>query len=63
MGSNIGVRTDGQWAGGARSRDYQIAGIGRFTYPWCSAGTLRGPELRYDLVKTKLSESEAEAEG
>ena len=21
--------------------------MGRFTYPWCSAGTLRAPELRY----------------
>ena len=23
--------------------------MGRFTYPWCSAGALRAPELRYNL--------------
>ena len=23
--------------------------MGRFTYPWCSAGALRTPELRYYL--------------
>ena len=22
--------------------------MGRFTYPWCSAGALRAPELRYN---------------
>ena len=24
-------------------------GMGRFTYPWCSAGALRAAELRYKL--------------
>ena len=23
--------------------------MGRFTYPWCSAGALRAPELRFEL--------------
>ena len=27
----------------------KFSGMGRFTYPWCSAGALRAPELRYDL--------------
>ena len=43
MRLNIGypvVRTDGRAAGGVRSRDYQIFGMGRFTYPWCSAGAM-----------------------
>ena len=26
----------------------KFSGMGRFTYPWCSAGALRAPELRYD---------------
>ena len=38
-------------AGGVRSRDSQIFWMGRFTYPWCSAGALRAPELRYKLRK------------
>ena len=25
----------------------KFSGMGRFTYPWCSAGALRAPELRY----------------
>ena len=28
----------------------KFSGMGRFTYPWCSAGALRAPELRYHLV-------------
>ena len=27
----------------------KFSGMGRFTYPWCSAGALRAPELRYYL--------------
>ena len=27
----------------------KFSGMGRFTYPWCSAGALRAPELRYNL--------------
>ena len=26
--------------------------MGRFTYPWCSAGALRAPELRYETMFT-----------
>jgi len=26
----------------------KFSGMGRFTYPWCSAGALRAPELRYN---------------
>ena len=39
------VRTDG-WAvyGHVITK---FSGMGRFTYPWCSAGALRVPELRY----------------
>ena len=29
----------------------KFSGMGRFTYPWCSAGALRAPELRYNLVR------------
>ena len=28
----------------------KFSGMGRFTYPWCSAGELRAPELRYQLI-------------
>ena len=28
----------------------KFSGMGRFTYPWCSAGALRAPELRYKLL-------------
>ena len=46
---NIGfavVRTDGRAAvyGHVITK---FSGMGRFTYPWCSAGALRAPELRY----------------
>ena len=54
---NIGcpmVRTDGRAAGGVRSRDYQISGMGRFTYPWCSAGALRAPELRWKKLLLRI---------
>ena len=27
----------------------KFSGMGRFTYPWCSAGALRAPELRYNI--------------
>ena len=27
----------------------KFSGMGRFTYPWCSAGALRAPELRYKV--------------
>ena len=53
MRLNIGfpvVRADGRAGGqavGVLSRDFQISGMGRFNYPWCSAGALRAPELRY----------------
>ena len=34
----------------------KFSGMGRFTYPWCSAGALRAPELRYEsLEKIDLS--------
>ena len=29
----------------------KFSGMGRFTYPWCSAGGLRPPELRYESVE------------
>ena len=54
MRVNIGmpvVRTDGQRAGGRAVYGHVItkfSGMGRFTYPWCSAGALRAPELRYN---------------
>ena len=50
------LRTDGLSggrAGGVRSRDYQIFSDGlitSFSYPWCSAGALRAPELRYNCL-------------
>ena len=28
----------------------KFSGMGRFTYPWCSAGALRAPELLYETV-------------
>jgi len=46
-----GQRTDGQQAGGRAVYGHVItkfSGMGRFTYPWCSAGALRAPELRYN---------------
>ena len=48
------VRTDGQRVGGVPSRDYKFSGMGRFTYPFCSAGALRAPELRYKQICTCL---------
>ena len=27
-----------------------FSGMGRFTYPWCSAGALRASELRYNFI-------------
>ena len=30
----------------------KLSGMGIFTYPWCSAGALRAPELRYHLEVT-----------
>ena len=27
----------------------KFSGMGRFTYPWCSAGALRAPERRYNF--------------
>ena len=36
----------------------KFSGMGRFTYPWCSAGALRAPELRYYIISpipSKLS--------
>ena len=52
---NIGcpvVRTDGRSAVGGRRSVYghvitKFSEMGRFTYPWCSAGALRAPDLRY----------------
>ena len=46
------VRTDGQRADGRAVYGHAItkfSGMGRFTYPWCSTGALRAPELRYHL--------------
>ena len=31
----------------------KFSGMGRFTYPWCSAGALRAPELRYYLPRAQ----------
>ena len=48
---NIGcpvVRTDGRAVYGHVITKF--SGMGRFTYPWCSAGALRAPELRYKTV-------------
>ena len=45
---NIGcpvVRTDGRAVYGHVITKFSV--MGRFTYPWCSAGALRAPELRY----------------
>ena len=35
----------------------KFSGMGTFTYPWCSAGALRAPELRYKrcLLRSKTS--------
>ena len=41
------LRTDG-WAGYGHMIT-KFSGVGRFTYPWCSAGVLRAPELRYNF--------------
>ena len=47
-------RTDGRTEGRAGGRAVyghvitKFSGTGRFTYPWCSAGGLRPPELRYN---------------
>ena len=55
LARNIGlpvVRTDGQRTGGRAVYGHVItkfSGMGRFTYPWCSAGALRAAELRYDI--------------
>ena len=35
----------------------KFSGMGRFTYPWCSAGALRAPELRYYSEKSKFQVS------
>ena len=32
----------------------KFSGMGRFTYPWCSAGALRAPELRYKLLRLNV---------
>ena len=48
MRVNIGmpvVRTDGHVI-------TKFSGMGRFTYPWCSAGALRAPELQTELELT-----------
>ena len=48
---NIGfpvVRTDGRAVYGHVITKF--SGMGRFTYPWCSAGALRTPELRYHSI-------------
>ena len=29
----------------------KFSGMGRFTYPWCSAGALRAPELHYKRLE------------
>ena len=50
---NIGfpvVRTDGRVVYGHVITKF--SGMGRFTYPWCSAGALRAPELRYQTLNT-----------
>ena len=49
MRVNIGmpvVRTDGRSVGHVITK---FSGMGRFIYPWCSAGALRA-ELRYKHV-------------
>ena len=28
----------------------KFSGMGRFTYPWCSAGALGAPDLRYYII-------------
>ena len=58
MRLNIGcpvVRTDGRAV-----YDHAITKLsqmGRFTYPWCSAGALRARKLRYKLRTCNLSSS------
>ena len=62
MRVNIGmpvVRTDEQRAGGRAVYGHVItkfSGMGGFTYPWCFAGGLRAPELRYKgtLISTAI---------
>ena len=49
MRVNIGMPV--VWTGGQAVYGHMItkfSGMGRFTYPWCSAGVLHVPELRYD---------------
>ena len=48
---------DGRAAGGRAVYGHVItkfSGMGRFTYPWCSAGALRAPELRYKTPLLQL---------
>ena len=48
---------DGRAAGGRAVYGHVItkfSGMGRFTYPWCSAGVLRVPELRANQERTSL---------
>ena len=56
MRLNIGcpvVRTDGRAAHGHAITKF--SGMGIFTYPWCSAGALREPELRYNRIMSVSS--------
>jgi len=49
---------DGRAAGGRVMYGHVItkfSGMGRFTYPWCSAGALRAPELRYKFLRSIAS--------
>ena len=57
---------DGRAAGGRAVYGHVItkfSGIGRFTYPWCSAGALRAPELRYKAWDAASSETQGQSVG
>ena len=51
------------WAAGGRAVYGHVitkfSGMGRFTYPWCSAGALRAPELRYKKPICKNDKNES----
>ena len=51
------VRTDGRAVNGHVITKF--SGMGRFTYPWCSASALHAPELRYQHILDHASKSPA----
>ena len=50
--ARVHTRADGRTGGRAVYGHVitKFSGMGRFTYPWCSAGALCAPELRYNMI-------------